>query len=509
MSEYSVTGESGEKYEIALGAIGIDGELFRCRDQQGRDRIYRKYAEPITDPDSIGFAEQALLLGREIVLAAEDEPGSRDWAATSINWPIDLIMRDHALAGVIRPLIPDEFLREDGTPRTLDQLVGEHPAAAYFRVGVLIRVCDIFLVLEERYLALPGIAEPQLAWSRTEPRAQLIDCDGLRPALGDAEFAGRLALANIIRCGLFLAPGIPEDLDLRLRMLFDRADTAAPEHKPTPEEWLIALKAAFLTSDGGAYRMEMLDVVDRPAPTLKPLPVGAFPRPQRSPGGRIAGILLAVAGLLAVIGVIAVRSGEPEATEAAAPAAAPVVTTTPVFDPASLDAAGTDKTPFTEDGLLPKRFRDAKNVEYTRRAGGVRDCVTKGMSQNVKQILTKYQCTKQVAGSYIDQSNRILVSLNVFAFATAADATALYTTMKGQPQDWTIWCPNEGPGSALCDSDAGSAVRTNWGSLSHRYVFKSTALYINLATDISVKQWLDPAAEAAVKQAGPDNYWRR
>ncbi|WP_067563307.1 hypothetical protein [Nocardia acidivorans] len=504
MSQYSVTGESGEVYQIALGAIGSGGGPRRCRDGSGRERIYREYRQPVTDPDAIGFAEQALLLGREIVLAAESEPGSGEWAAASINWPIDLVMRDRALAGVILPLIPAEFLDADGRPRTLDELVGEHPAEAYFRVGVLIRVCDIFLVLEERYLALPGITEQNLAWSRTQPRAHLIDCDGLRPALGPDQYSGRLALANLIRCGLFLAPGIPEDLDIRLRMLLDRADTAAPENKPGAEEWLHGLKAAFLTADGSAYRTDMLDIIDRPAP---PVPFHtACPRPPRRSGGRVAGILLAVTGLLAVIALIALRAGDPGATEAAAPNAAPA---TAPFDPVTLDQAVTDTTPFTAEALLPATFRDGRNIEYTRRAGGVKDCITKGMSQNVKQILTAYHCAQQVGGSYIDQSNQILVSINVIALPTLTEATTLYNTMKGHTQDWTIWCPTSGPGSTLCDSDAGSATRTAWGSTSHRYIYKSTALYLNLSTDPAAKLTLAPAAEAAVKQAGPNNFWHQ
>ncbi|MRH90168.1 hypothetical protein GFY24_22455 [Nocardia sp. SYP-A9097] len=502
MSQYSVTGESGEVYEIALGDIGIGGGLRRCRDRDGRERIYKEYQTPVDEPDLLGFAEQALLLGREIVLAAEAEPESREWAAASINWPIDLIMRDRALTGVILPLIPAEFLDTDGTALTLEQLVGEHPAEAYFRVGVLIRVCDVFLVLEERYLALPGIDERNLAWSRAQPRAHLIDCDGLRPALGADEYSGRLALANLIRCGLFLAPGIPEDLDIGLRLLFERADTAAPEHKPSAQHWLSGLKAAFLTADAAAYRTDMLKIIDRPAPP--PLRTGAFPQPPKHSGGRVAGILLAVAGLIAVIALIALRAGDPGTTEAVTP-----TPTTPAFDPAILDVAGTDTTPFTADALLPPSFRDARNVEYTRRAGGVKDCITQGMSQNVKQILTSYHCTHQVAGSYLDQSNQILVSLNVIALPTTAEATTLYNTMKGRTQDWTIWCPTSGPGTTLCDNDAGSATRTAWGSTSHRYIYKSTALYLNLTTDPTAKQWLAPAAEAAVKAAGPTNYWHQ
>lgn len=127
MSRYSVTGESGEVYEIALGAIGADGGLRRCRDRGGRERIYKEYDTPVQDPDAIGCAEQALLLGREIVLAAEADPGSGEWAAASINWPIDLVMRDRALAGVILPPIPEEFLDADGQARTLGELVGRTP----------------------------------------------------------------------------------------------------------------------------------------------------------------------------------------------------------------------------------------------------------------------------------------------------------------------------------------------------------------------------------------------
>ncbi|MCP9624401.1 hypothetical protein FOH10_18345 [Nocardia otitidiscaviarum] len=245
------------------------------------------------------------------------------------------------------------------------------------------------------------------------------------------------------------------------------------------------------------------------------------PTPAVAPmdtGSHFAAVLAVVALAVAGIALVAVTLREttaPDLTSSAtsqqalAPEARAPVSTAPAFDWGTLHSATTDTTPFTSEALLPHSFRDAMNVEYTLRAGGVRDCITTEMSQNVKDILAQYNCTHMVAGSYVDHSNQILVSVNVLALPTSSDADSLYETMKGQVQDWAVWCPQQGPGASVCDSYIGAATRSGWGSKSYRYVYKSTALYINLTEDTDITDWLDAAAEAAVSEAGPENYWPR
>ncbi|MCU1643860.1 MAG: hypothetical protein JWN03_4135 [Nocardia sp.] len=581
MLQVSVTGESGEVYDVALETIGAgQGSSYGCRDRSGRERVYKQYGVPLTDAEVIGCASRAVLFGREIVLAVERQPGSEEWAAASINWPIDLVLQERALIGVITPLIPAEFLQPDGMPLTFDQLVLERPAA-YFRVGVLIRICDLFVVLEERDLAHGGLSEQNVAWNRSQPHAHLIDCDGLRPAQGDGD---RLTLAGLIYRGLFLsqaAPkvatgerqlpsGIPAELDPALRALVDRAfsGSIAPHARPSAGEWLAGLKAAFLTPDGGAYRPDALALIDLPAPqgdqeatvvaAISPaeetvenaVPETAVPRtppawhtdhvgapatpllttpfsdgrPAHPPasGSKVAGILAAITaciGVIALIGFAAFKTNDPnDSTDAYTTYSNPYSTssysytpptTTPVFDWGTLNSAVTDKTPFSSDALLPESFRDSKNVEYTMRAAGVNDCITPDMSRNVKSVLNSYNCEHMIAGSYIDRDEHILVSIDVVALPAVADADNLYSAIKGQNQDWAIWCPKSGTGSSVCDGNSGYATRSGWSSHQYRYVYESTALYINLTQDKSITDWLDAAASAAVKQAGPENYWHK
>ncbi|WP_039819134.1 hypothetical protein [Nocardia otitidiscaviarum] len=248
----------------------------------------------------------------------------------------------------------------------------------------------------------------------------------------------------------------------------------------------------------------------RPAPTPAVAPVNTGSRGTVV----LALVALAVAGI-ALVAVTLRETAAPDLTSSAtsqqalAPEARAPVSTAPAFDWGTLQSATTDTTPFTSEALLPHSFRDAMNVEYTLRAGGVQDCITTEMSQNVKDILAQYNCTHMVAGSYVDHSNQILVSVNVLALPTSSDADSLYETMKGQVQDWAVWCPQQGPGASVCDSYIGAATRSGWGSKSYRYVYKSTALYINLTEDTDITDWLDAAAEAAVSEAGPENHWPR
>ncbi|WP_327139635.1 hypothetical protein [Nocardia sp. NBC_01327] len=576
MPQVSVTGESGEVYEVAQeSGGGGQGSGRRCRDRAGRERVYTQYGAPLTDPEVLGSAARTVLFGREIVLAAEQQAGSEEWAAASINWPIDLVLREQALTGVITPVIPAEFLRPDGMPLTFDQLVLERPAA-YFRVGVLIRICDIFVVLDERDLAHGGLTERNVAWNRSQPHAHLIDCDGLRPAQGDGD---RLALAGLLYRGLFLSPatpklatgerqlpGIPGELDPALRALFARAfaGSPAPHTRPSAAEWLAALQGAFLTVDRAAYRSDALALIDHPAsqgddeatvvapislaketagnavpetaPATAPpawysnqggqpvAPLLATPfaggRPAHPPtsGTKVAGILAAIVaciGVIALIGYAAVKTNDPnDSSDAFTSYSSPSSSytppsTTPPFDWNTLDSAAGDKTPFTTDALLPQSFTDAKQVKYTLRGGGVHDCITSGMSRNVKSILNSHQCSQLVSGSYVDTSDQILVSIDVFAFATADEASRLYNSIKDQDQDWTVWCPKTGAGASVCDNNAGWGTYRGWGLQNHRYLYESTAMYINLTRDKSITDWLDAAASALDKQAGPANYWQK
>ncbi|MVU78992.1 hypothetical protein GPX89_17280 [Nocardia sp. ET3-3] len=367
----------------------------------------------------------------------------------------------------------------------------------------------------------------------------------------------------------FMRSELPSGLDAGLLALIERAfdNPSATEARPAAGEWRAALVAAFRAEDGVTDRRDALSaigmrtrpVVESPSPVGEPAgrpvmtpveepaaiatepawsagasvpptppPPGAGlfpvrpPEPQRMSGGPAAALVAGavVAIVLIVLGVRAMRHsdhGDASSTSTYSPytytstsySYSPPTPTTPAFNWASLDSAATDKTPFTGSALLPQSFRDGKNVNYTLRSSGVMDCITADMSSNVKSILRSYNCGQQVAGSYVDDSNQIMVSVNVLAFNTTADADQMYATMKGQTQDWAIWCPHDGAGAEVCNNNPSRARRTGYSAHQSRYVFETTALYINLSRDASTDDWTDPAAKAAADKAGPENYWHK
>ncbi|WP_157573696.1 hypothetical protein [Nocardia jejuensis] len=631
----TLAGSSGQTYEIT-GEPGDPHAPHRypCRDAHGRDRVYARYSQPLGDPEILGWVTQTVRFGRETILPAEQgAPGS---AANSINWPIDLILHENALAGVITPVIPATYLHPDGERRTLDQLYTPAPGAPEVgtRVAVLIRICEIFTMLDEWAVVHGDICGQSLLWHSEPPGAYLLDGQSLRPAhavvapgpgadgwrdpravsgaiIAPDRYSDRYALAVLAHRVLLredipvidadgprTPPALPMYLPATVRALFERAltDPFATDTRPTPAQWLDTLCTAFLSTDGTDFRHDALDRLDwytsrfgtrnlqsrrtgaprastreparrttarhpvpalghstgttpsttapapaqpsaphpsdpagssMPAPgtlaglaqgrTASLLPGNAQPLTASPPThhvARIAGIVAIVAVLVAGITLLVFHSRD-SGTDAA-PVPNPDGTTSahsgpaqPAIDWSALNTAATDRTPFTADALLPHSFQDAKNVEYTLRAGGVQDCLTGTMSENVKTILDTYRCTNMVSGSYIDRSDQILVSVDVYAFPASATAASFYESMKGQPQDWPIWCPKDGAGASVCDTYTGYATRSAAGSTSYRYVYKSTALYINLTRDTSITEWLDAAARAAADKAGPQNYWPR
>ncbi|GAB2529496.1 hypothetical protein [Nocardia heshunensis] len=310
----SITGESGAAYTVEDDPVNSDGGqsvLYRCRDSAETARIYKKYNKPLTDLAAIGWVTDAARRGREVVPAAEAGPGLAATAESSVNWPIDVIRQGNTAVGVVLPMIPAEFLLPGGKPRSAEYLfiAATNPPGAAVRVGVLVRVCDLFAVLHDQRLVHGDISPKNLVWSDHGPHAYLIDCDGLRPFRSTAhrgvatpnwhdprlaagtivahdEYSDRYGLALLMYRGLFRNPGlpvvtagntmsatgIPDGTDPRLRALFDRVftDATAADARPTPQEWRSALTAVFFSADGTAYRRRALDILDRHAERVAP-----------------------------------------------------------------------------------------------------------------------------------------------------------------------------------------------------------------------------------------------
>ncbi|MCH0571021.1 hypothetical protein I3F60_17455 [Streptomyces sp. MUM 136J] len=364
----TLTSRLGRRYQVdrhPFNDKGSQGLLYHCLDRDRVPRVYKEYRTPVSTSSEVDRLHRLARFGRDIVGRAENGQGptGRGGLATtaesSINWPIDVIHgRNGGVTGVVLPLIPRSFMftDPDGRPaaRTLAFLYLARseppPPTARVRVGVLLRVCDIFRELEDRRLTHGDLSANNLVWRERDAHAYLIDCDGLTswndpPVQGvntpewtdprriagaitaHDRFSDRFALALALYRGLFLNPGgprwqgghqngrwitpsdFPDRLDPALRRMFSRAldDPLATGARPGAAEWHHALYQAFLT--GGSqpsYRDDALRVLDdyaaqrrrevqrhraaqRPGqPPATGLPVQTpRPHPQPQPHGRV------------------------------------------------------------------------------------------------------------------------------------------------------------------------------------------------------------------------------
>ncbi|MFJ4653515.1 hypothetical protein ACIP5Y_19800 [Nocardia sp. NPDC088792] len=338
---------------------------YRCWDSRGRERVYRRYTEPVGHGRWI---RGTTVHGRAAVWAEELHGPV---AESAIGWPIDVVALGNSVAGMIAPVVPAGFRLRDGRFRTLEDLCApaRNPPDAARRVGVLIRVCDLFVLLEAAQFGHGHVELDEIAW-RDEPLdAYLLRADRLRPYGAGCDGDGdRLTLAVLIYQGLFLGPadrqgvyeawqvpgGLPAGLDMRLWVLFDRAFTG--ENRPGPVEWRDGLAAVYLTPDGSSFLAQPLSVLDEFGEYFRGTIIGQVaavppyvaPRPRRRRGwsvGRIAAVAAGIMLLLAVAvglgmgaAVLAKRSGhQPAAGDPGATtsvrlntAAATVVTSTAV-----------------------------------------------------------------------------------------------------------------------------------------------------------------------------------
>lgn len=182
------------------------------------------------------------------------------------------------------------------------------------------------------------------------------------------------------------------------------------------------------------------------------------------------------------------------------------------FDPAVLDSSGTDQTPMSATALLPDSFKDTKGVVYTATNRWTQNCSDDYESQALKDILSRYNCDQQAIGTYTDATGKILVDLEVMPLDDASSATSMYQDMKAADaftfKDWGIWCPKTGAGSEICADSKNTSGAQQYGYILpfHRYVLHAVSVYINLSSDASAQDWLNPAATSGAKAAGPLNY---
>lgn len=162
-------------------------------------------------------------------------------------------------------------------------------------------------------------------------------------------------------------------------------------------------------------------------------------------------------------------------------------------------------------------FTDSQNITYTLEAAGEKKCVQSTMSKSVQNVLNEYGCKNAMTGSYVvdssvdkvESNNDILVSVQIWPFPDAATADKAEKALaKASSKQFSIWCPDSGPGAAPCNSQNYYTAATWWSLQSeYRYVVEATAVYTNMTQDTSVAyKWEKTATAEAVKESGPQVY---
>ncbi|MCR6483444.1 DUF4328 domain-containing protein [Amycolatopsis sp. OK19-0408] len=240
--------------------------------------------------------------------------------------------------------------------------------------------------------------------------------------------------------------------------------------------------------------------------------------PGRARGLRapiVVGIGIAAVAAVTVVALVAASTGEEpsimvESTiSPTKPASTPTHTSsaTAKFSPADLDSIRTDPTPPTASALLPESFTDDNGVSYHRGSDGIRDCSHTASDHTIRLALGNGGCTSAVVGTYVDDAGDILVAVTVLPLSDDQAATTAYDRVSGRDvDDWSMWCPQQGPGSQVCDHETSDARKSGYTVREHRYIIATTALYISLARETGQDDRLDAAARQAARDAGPLNY---
>jgi hypothetical protein len=174
-------------------------------------------------------------------------------------------------------------------------------------------------------------------------------------------------------------------------------------------------------------------------------------------------------------------------------------------NPATLDSAATDKTPFTPAAMFATKFVDSKNVSYTLKAAAPKPCDKVGDAV-VAPIVKSAKCTQFMAASWIDASGRIVVSAMVIPYQDAATAKKIQDKLgtAAHTGDYNQWCPPAGDvGAEVCAKLTPAATREGMAGSYHRYMLITTAVYVDLRTDPGQASWLASAANGAFQNVLP------
>ena len=544
-----------------LGSGG-QGVVYRVLNRKinGRwDVAYKEY-----NPSIQGELDFEAL--RAMVELIPTLPGSTaEWLCTTAAWPAALVERDGRGSGFLMRTVPDEYHFDytgfDGTVArklaTTEFLLNDDSYTSsiglYFNEHMrLFLLRDLALKLSRMHelgIAVGDMSPKNLLFTAGDrPSCFLIDCDAMRlngrTVLPQAETPGwqippgeergtpssdayKLALLAV---RMFARNQSSRDADALITAaeprLVELARTAllGPQgDRPKPDEWTEYLLEAARSPD--------LVITPRASiASAKPQPATANTASASGWTGlsqqmrQLWGVVVAV-GILAIVvaALVIPHHGHPQgqADQNPSPADSPSSTSaeptteppsTPSSDPSS---ESTDQTPFTADALLPTEFT-ATGRHFTLGGSGAASCISRAQSDTVQNLLTRYHCIRQMSGTYTDEDGKMLVAVEVMPMTDESTAQQLFDAVKSAVHahdiysgNFGFWCPHSGTGSSACHSSRFSAAaKTGSFTHSYRYFVNADAVWTNLSSDTSSKyeKQLTAAAEAAIDNAGPDNY---
>ncbi|MFD9891476.1 serine/threonine-protein kinase [Amycolatopsis sp. NPDC059027] len=490
-----------------------------------RDHPHVVAVHDVVVEEDVPWIVMRLVSGRSLEKRLADGPLSAEEAVRVAGDLLDALEAAHGAGIVHRDVKPaNVLLAEDGETLLADFGIAVHHADTTI-TGTGTLIGSVEYMAPERLNGKDGLAESDL-YSLGVTLYQAVE--GLSP------FRRGTPTATLTAVLLEEAP--PPEHGGVLTTLITRLLDKDPEQRPGIAEARALLTASATKKLGDpADRTEKLD-----KPVNETRKLEEIAEPPKTPPKTTSPVLVgsAVAGLV-VVGLVVLlvtrgavsyvasnlfgksastsssTSATPSTTERTTPSTTPSRSrttsttrerTTPRAKPADLDSEAGDTTPLTASALLADSFTDDKNVRYTRTNGGVRNCVTEYLSQEVRDLLRRSGCDKAVAGTYRDSSGKVLVMVWVVPMKNDQTAKTAYDAYDSG--SWGIMCPGSGPGAEICDDnkDTSRAVRGGYSRQTHRYLIKSNALYINLSRDSGAKPALVSAASAAVDSAGPMNH---
>jgi hypothetical protein len=289
-----------DAYTLSGEPLEVPGSARLYRILERPEILYKELGQPL-----LGDAE-ATRIRRLVEVGAAVAKDHSAGARKHLAWPLDEVIEEGAVVGVITPYAGDSYYRpapgETLMPRNLNYLrLPKEEVPPEVRFVLLRQLARVLALLEYAKLVHGDISAQNVLW-RTDPEPSifLIDCDGMHdtgeegsrattdgwtdPRKEAAEIESHdmrsdwLALALAVwrvtalekgipprtQSGVELPPGIPADLRGLLRRSFD--DTMDADARPAPAEWAKSLDAVLRETTEVRRRRP----APRPSPSEQP-----------------------------------------------------------------------------------------------------------------------------------------------------------------------------------------------------------------------------------------------